>query len=57
MKDNELKETIKGLIRGSGRSYPLVGEAEKQLSGETVLQKQQIVRNGVSQKESVGVIG
>ncbi|XVE90753.1 hypothetical protein DITRI_Ditri20bG0102400 [Diplodiscus trichospermus] len=35
MKDKELKATIKGLIRGSGRSYPPLGEAEKELSRET----------------------
>lgn len=65
MKDKELKATIKDLIRGSGRSYP-PGEAEKQLSGETVqtaLEKRlhvvggpQKIDNGVLQKESIGVM-
>lgn len=65
MKDEELKATIKDLIRGSGRSYPPIGEAEKQLSQETAaiaLEKkhhvsgQEMTRNGVLQKESAGVM-
>ncbi|MBA0597938.1 hypothetical protein Gorai_007719, partial [Gossypium raimondii] len=35
IKDKELKTTIKDLIQGSGRSYPHIGEAERQLSRET----------------------
>ncbi|EOY08695.1 Disproportionating enzyme 2 isoform 1 [Theobroma cacao] len=65
MKDEELKATIKDLIRGSGRSYPPIGEAEKQLSQETAaiaLEKKhhvsgpEMTRNGVLQKESAGVM-
>ncbi|TYJ30228.1 hypothetical protein E1A91_A06G118800v1 [Gossypium mustelinum] len=35
IKDKELKTTIKDLIQGTGRSYPHIGEAERQLSQET----------------------
>ena len=65
MKDKELKASIKDLIRGSGRSYPPLEEPEKQLSRETAaiaLEKQQhvsgpeMIRNGILQKESVGVM-
>lgn len=37
MKDEELKTTIKGLVRGSGRSYPFVGETDGQENQETAV--------------------
>ncbi|OMO61158.1 Glycoside hydrolase, family 77 [Corchorus olitorius] len=65
MKDKELKATIKDLIRGSGRSYPSLREAEKQLGQETAaiaLEKHhhsggpEMIRNGVLQKEKICVM-
>ncbi|GMY19773.1 4-alpha-glucanotransferase DPE2 isoform X1 [Fagus crenata] len=63
IKDNELKSTIKGLVKGSGRSHP-VGENEvqaKEESAATTAQTQQVATgkekllvtqlNGVPQKE------
>ncbi|KAG7962175.1 hypothetical protein I3843_09G052400 [Carya illinoinensis] len=47
MKDNQLKTTIKDLVRGSGRSYP-VGENEVQVNEETAATstEKQLVPNG-----------
>lgn len=70
MKDNELKAAIKDLVRGSGRSYPVVEENEVEVKEETTATstgKQQVANGketmplgseltGVPQKETLAVL-
>ncbi|GAV89138.1 CBM_20 domain-containing protein/Glyco_hydro_77 domain-containing protein [Cephalotus follicularis] len=70
MKDKELKTTLKDLVCGSGRSYPPVVEAEKQVVQEkaaAIPEKQQVSNgqekifmatqlNGASQKQTLDVL-
>ncbi|KAB1222667.1 4-alpha-glucanotransferase DPE2 [Morella rubra] len=70
MKDNELKAAIKDLVRGSGRSYPVVEENEVEVKEETTATstgKQQVANGketmplgseltGVPQKETLVVL-
>ena len=51
LRDKELKESIKDLVSGSGRSYPMVEEVNDQETGELTLHSlengKKIVENGV----------
>lgn len=61
LKDKELTNTIKDLVRASGRSYPSKGEetivaASTQGKQQTVQSSKKVPANGVSEKEAVAVL-
>lgn len=51
MKDNDLKNTIKDLVRGSGRSYPPVDEG-RIVNVNAIPEKKQVT-GGVAQEKRV----